>query len=95
MPYFTASINSEPERFRLKIFGRDAMFAQGIFARSGRQNRVFRQNSTVRGKSKDWLAEKIGFELLVAFRRMIALYWPTECVFRRCAAAENQNRRIE
>jgi hypothetical protein len=28
------------------------------------------------------MAERIGFELVVAFCRTIALYWPTECVFR-------------
>ena len=37
-------------------------------------------------ETPDWLAEKIGFELAVAFRRTIALYWPTKCVFRLSAA---------
>jgi hypothetical protein len=32
------------------------------------------------------VAEKIGFELVVAFCRRIALYWPTRCVFRLSAA---------
>ena len=43
------------------------MFAQVIFARFGRQNRVFGQNATEREKRRDWLAEKIGFELAVEF----------------------------
>jgi hypothetical protein len=62
------------------------MFVHAIFARFGRQNRVFGQNATEREKRRDWLAEKIGFELVVAFRRTIALYWPTKCVFRLSAA---------
>ena len=44
------------------------------------------QNATEREKRRDWLAEKIGFELVVAFRRTIAVYWPTKCVFRLSAA---------
>jgi hypothetical protein len=39
------------------------MFVHAIFARSGRQNRVFGQNATEREKRRDWLAERIGFEL--------------------------------
>jgi hypothetical protein len=52
----------------------------------GRQNQLFEQNATEREKTQDWLAEKIGSELVVAFRRTIALYWPTKCVFRLSAA---------
>jgi hypothetical protein len=44
------------------------MFVHAIFARFGRQNRVFGQDATEREKRRDWLAEKIGFELVVAFR---------------------------
>jgi hypothetical protein len=62
------------------------MFVHAIFARFGPQNRVFGQNATEREKRRDWLAEEIGFELVVAFRRTIALYWPTKCLFRRSAA---------
>jgi hypothetical protein len=47
------------------------------------QSRLFEQNATEREKERDWLAERIGFELVIAFRRTIALYWPTKCVFRR------------
>jgi hypothetical protein len=43
------------------------MFVHAIFARFGRQNRVFGQNATEREKRRDWLAEKIGFERAVAF----------------------------
>ena len=42
------------------------MFVHAIFARFGRQNRVFGQNATEREKWRDWLAEKIGFEALNA-----------------------------
>ena len=55
-------------------------------ARFGRQNRLFEQNAIEGEKTQDWLAERIGFELVVAFRRTIALYWPTKCVVRRSAA---------
>ena len=44
------------------------MFVHAIFAHFGRQNRLFGQNATEREKRRDWLAEKIGFELVVAFR---------------------------
>src|SRR5580704_505325 len=43
------------------------MFAQVIFARFGRENRLSEQNATERQKTGDWLAEKIGFELAVEF----------------------------
>jgi hypothetical protein len=42
--------------------------------------------TTVEAETQDWLAERIGFELVVAFCRRIALYWPTRCVFRLSAA---------
>jgi hypothetical protein len=44
------------------------MLVSAIFARFGRQNRLFEQNATKREKTQDWLAERIGFELVVAFR---------------------------
>ena len=47
----------------------------------------FEQNATERQKRRDWLAEKIGFELMVAFSRTIVPYWPTKCVF--CLSAAN------
>src|SRR5580700_11187837 len=59
------------------------MLASAIFARFGRQNRLFKRNATEREKGRDCVAAEIGFELVVAFRRTIALYWPTKCVFRR------------
>ena len=43
------------------------MFVHAIFARFGRQSRVFEQNATEREKRRDWLAVKIGFELAVEF----------------------------
>jgi hypothetical protein len=43
------------------------MFVHAIFARFGRQNRVFGQNATEREKKPDWMAEKVGFERAVAF----------------------------
>ena len=46
------------------------MFAQVIVARFGRENRLSEQNATERPKTGDWLAERIGFELVVAFRRI-------------------------
>jgi hypothetical protein len=55
-------------------------------ARFGRQNRLSEHNATEREKRRDWLAEKIGFELVVEFRRTIALSRPTKCVFRLSAA---------
>jgi hypothetical protein len=36
------------------------------------------QDAAEREKTQDGLAERIGFELVVAFRRRIALYWPTK-----------------
>jgi hypothetical protein len=45
------------------------MFAQVVCARFGRQNQLFEQNAIDREKKQDWLAERIGFELMVAFRR--------------------------
>ena len=62
------------------------MLVSAIFAHFGRQNRLFGHNATDREKMQDWLAEEIGLELVVAFRRTIALYWPTKCVFRLSAA---------
>jgi hypothetical protein len=62
------------------------MFVQAIFAHFGPPNPLFEQNATEREKRRDWLAEKIGFELVVAFRRTIALYWQTKCVFLLSAA---------
>jgi hypothetical protein len=50
------------------------------------QNRLFEQRATEREKRRDWVAEKIGFELVVAFRWTFAIYWPTKCVFRLSAA---------
>ena len=47
-----------------------------------------------REKRRDWLAERIGFELMVAFRRTIAPYWPTKCVFRLSAANGESKPRI-
>jgi hypothetical protein len=44
-----------------------------IFARFRPQNRDFGQNATEREKTQDWLAEKIGFKLVVAFRQTIAV----------------------
>jgi hypothetical protein len=43
------------------------MLVSAIFARFGRQNRLFEQNATKREKTQDWLAERTGFELAVAF----------------------------
>src|ERR1700730_5109997 len=40
------------------------------------------------------MAERIGIELMVAFRRTIALYWPTKCVFRLSAANGESKTRI-
>jgi hypothetical protein len=39
---------------------------------------------TTRGNAEmpDWLGERMGFELVVAFRRTIAVYWPAKGVFR-------------
>jgi hypothetical protein len=54
------------------------MLVSAIFAHFGRQNRLFGHNATDREKMQDWLAEEIGLELVVAFRRTIALYWPTK-----------------
>jgi hypothetical protein len=34
--------------------------------------RLFKRNATEREKRLDWLAERIGFELVVAFRRTMA-----------------------
>jgi hypothetical protein len=48
------------------------MFVHVIFARFGPQNGVFGRNGTEREKRRDWLAERIGFELVVAFRQTIA-----------------------
>src|ERR1700694_5344435 len=70
------------------------MSVHAIFARFGRQNRVCGQNATEREKRRDWLAEKIGFEPMVAFRRTIAPYWPTKCVFRLSAANGESKPRI-
>ena len=70
------------------------MFVHAIFAPSRRQNRVFGQNATEREKRRDWMAEKIGFELVVAFCRTIAPYWPTECVFRLSAAKRESKPKI-
>ena len=39
------------------------MFVHAIFAHFGRQNRLFGQNATEREKKRDWLSERIGFEL--------------------------------
>jgi hypothetical protein len=73
-------------------FRKHATFVHAIFARFGRQNRLFEQNTTERENRLDWLAEKIGFELVVAFRRTIALYWPTKCIFRLSAANRDSKR---
>ena len=62
------------------------MFVSTVFARFGRRNRLFVQNATKREKKRDWLAERIGFELVVAFLRTIAVYWPAKRVFRQSAA---------
>jgi hypothetical protein len=61
------------------------MLVSTVFARFGRQNRLFVQNATKREKKRDWLAERIGFELVVAFLRTIAVYWATKGVFRMSA----------
>ena len=47
------------------------MFVQAIFAHFGLQNRLFEQNATERQKRRDWLAEKIGFELGLRFARRL------------------------
>ena len=39
------------------------MFVHVIFARFGPQNGVFGRNRTEREKRRDWLAERIRFEL--------------------------------
>src|ERR1700730_13657334 len=39
------------------------MFVHAIFAHRGWQNRLFGQNATEREKKRDWLSERIGFEL--------------------------------
>ena len=54
----------------------------------------FWQNATEREKRRDRAAERIGFELMVAFRRTIAPYWPTKCVFRLSAANGESKPRI-
>jgi hypothetical protein len=48
------------------------MLVSAIFARFGRQNRLFGHNATEREKGRDWLAEKIGFELVVAFSNTLS-----------------------
>jgi hypothetical protein len=66
------------------------MFVHAIFARFGRQNRVFGRNGTEREKRRDWLAERIGFELAVAFRHSFALLWPEKRGFWQNAQTENR-----
>jgi len=47
----------------LSLLDKHATFLQAIFAHLGRQNQLFEQNATEREKWRDWLAERIGFEL--------------------------------
>jgi hypothetical protein len=41
----------------------------------GPQNRLFEQNATEREKRRDWLAERIGFELTVEFHKKFRVHW--------------------
>jgi hypothetical protein len=46
-----------------------------IFARFGWENRLSEQNATEREKRRDWLAERIGFELTVEFHEKFRVRW--------------------
>jgi hypothetical protein len=49
---------------------------------------------TAEKEKKDWAGERIGFELVVAFRRKIAIYWPTKSYFACLRETESPNRII-
>jgi hypothetical protein len=47
-----------------------------------REKRCFDPMYAGESKARDWPTETIRFELVVALRRTITLYWPTKCSFR-------------
>ena len=74
------------------------MFVHAIFARFGPQNRLSEQNATEREERRDWLAEKIGFELVVAFRQrfgpvfaVIVLFWGQRITWRKSDSRTDMN----
>jgi hypothetical protein len=81
---------------RLAFGGRAlTLYASGDIRAFGAAKSTFRaKRHRGREKKRDCLAEKIGFELMATFRRTIAPYLPTKCVFRLSAANRESKSRI-